>query len=164
MTHAENKHIIFSRKNATDDIVMVWVLLALGGAVCTSMTTILAKIGIKDVNSNFATAYRTLIVIVCALVMCLATGDISQFGALSGKNWLFLVLSGIATGGAWLCEYYALNWGDANPVAVNCIGKLSILLTMFLSWLIMKEKFTARSLVGLGLLTAGIGLIIGFSL
>lgn len=349
---------------------MVWVLLALGGAVCTSMTTILAKIGIKDVNSNFATAYRTLIVIVCALVMCLATGDISQFGSLSGKNWLFLVLSGfatgiswlfyfgalkegdvnkvapidkssfvlsailflifffddttkdgdtlticmlcltmvlilagtilmlpkhsidfkkhhkpqsnvldaqnsqvvadgtsdensqengnkspsqnadstlaatadtekkskkwivyavlsavfaalvslfaklglkdipsdvgtfyrtivvfifatsivlakkdyrgikqinpkswifltfsgIATGGAWLCEYYALNFSGANPVAVNCIGKISILLTMFLSWLIMKEKFTARSLVGLGLLTAGIGLIIGFSL
>ena len=346
---------------------MVWVLLALGGALCTSMTTILAKIGIKDVNSNFATAYRTLIVIVCALVMCLATGDISQFGALSGRNWLFLILSGfatgiswlfyfgalkegdvnkvapidkssfvlsailflifffddttkggdtlticmlcltmvlmlagtflmlpkdaitfrkrkkqqstaldaqniqadssiensaeevseiadnnsdtsvcavddaqkkskkwiiyavlsavfaalvslfaklglkdipsdvgtfyrtivvfafatsivlvkkdyrgikqitpkswiflslsgIATGGAWLCEYYALNFSGANPVAVNCIGKLSILLTMFLSWLVMKEKFTARSLVGLGLLTAGIGLIIGFSL
>lgn len=348
---------------------MVWVLLALGGAVCTSMTTILAKIGIKDVNSNFATAYRTLVVIVCALIMCLATGDISQFGALSGKNWLFLILSGfatgiswlfyfgalkegdvnkvapidkssfvlsailfmifffddttnggdpltigmlcltmflmlagtflmlpklskhskkkaieplpepletpsvqldentatseiksgenteaqsksaeaavaaedlkkskkwiiyavlsavfaalvslfaklglkdipsdvgtfyrtivvfifamsivlvkkdykgakqiapkawifltlsgIATGGAWLCEYYSLNFVGANPVAVNCIGKLSILLTMFFSWLIMKEKFTARSLIGLGLLTAGIGLIIGFSL
>ncbi len=346
---------------------MVWILLALGGAICTSLTTILAKIGIKDVNSNFATAYRTLIVIVCALIVCLATGDISQFGALSGKNWLFLVLSGlatgvswlfyfaalkegdvnkvapidkssfvlsailflifffddttkggdvlticmlcltivlmlsgtvlmlqkpekhrghkstkakstqldsrnldatndnqsncvndksqsqignspatcaaietknskkwilyavlsavfaalvslfvklglkdipsdvgtfyrtivvflfaativlvkkdykgakqitkkswlfltlsgIATGGAWLLEYYALNYAGSNPIAVNCIGKLSILLTMLLSWLIMKEKFTARSLVGLALLTLGITLIIAFSL
>lgn len=301
---------------------MVWVLLALGGAVCTSLTTILAKIGIKNVNSNFATAYRTVIVIVCALVMCAITNDITQFGNLTAYNWLFLVLSGlatgiswlfyfgalkegdvnkvapidkssfvlttilflifffddttkngdpltigmlcltmllmlagtflmlpkpdknavdqpkskkwlifailsavfasfvslfvklglkgipsdvgtfyrtavvlvfawaivlvkkdykgaksigakswifltlsgIATGGAWLLEYEALNFVGANPVAVNCIGKLSILLTMLLSRLIMKEKFTVRSLVGLGLLTAGIGLIIGFSL
>ncbi|MGN0744652.1 MAG: EamA family transporter [Christensenellales bacterium] len=301
---------------------MVWVLLALGGAVCTSLTTILAKIGIKNVNSNFATAYRTGIVIICALVMCAITNDITQFGNLTAYNWLFLVLSGlatgiswlfyfgalkegdvnkvapidkssfvlttilflifffddttkngdpltigmlcltmllmlagtflmlpkpdknavdqpkskkwlifailsavfasfvslfvklglkgipsdvgtfyrtavvlvfawaivlvkkdykdaksigakswifltlsgIATGGAWLLEYEALNFVGANPVAVNCIGKLSILLTMLLSRLIMKEKFTVRSLVGLGLLTAGIGLIIGFSL
>lgn len=301
---------------------MVWVLLALGGAVCTSLTTILAKIGIKNVNSNFATAYRTVIVIICALVMCAITNDITQFGNLTAYNWLFLVLSGlatgiswlfyfgalkegdvnkvapidkssfvlttilflifffddttkngdpltigmlcltmllmlagtflmlpkpdknavdqpkskkwlifailsavfasfvslfvklglkgipsdvgtfyrtavvlvfswaivlvkkdykgaksisakswifltlsgIATGGAWLLEYEALNFVGANPVAVNCIGKLSILLTMLLSRLIMKEKFTVRSLVGLGLLTAGIGLIIGFSL
>lgn len=301
---------------------MVWVLLALGGAVCTSLTTILAKIGIKNVNSNFATAYRTGIVIICALVMCAITNDITQFGNLTAYNWLFLVLSGlatgiswlfyfgalkegdvnkvapidkssfvlttilflifffddttnngdpltigmlcltmvlmlagtylmlpkpdknavdqpkskkwlifailsavlaslvslfvklglkgipsdvgtfyrtavvlvfawaivlvkkdykgaksigkkswifltlsgIATGGAWLLEYEALNFVGANPVAVNCIGKLSILLTMLLSRVIMKEKFTARSLVGLGLLTAGIGLIIGFSL
>ena len=301
---------------------MVWVLLALGGAICTSLTTILAKIGIKDVNSNFATAYRTGIVIVCSLVMCLVTGDIAKFGDLTAYNWLFLVLSGlatgvswlfyfgalkegdvnkvapidkssfilttilflifffddttkggdpltigmlcltmvlmlvgtflmipkpekneieqpkskkwliyailsavfaslvslfvklglkgipsdvgtfyrtlvvfvfamaivlakrdykgakeitakswifltlsgIATGGAWLMEYAALNFDGANPVAVNCIGKLSILLTMLLSWLVMKEKFTARSLIGLTLLTAGIGLIIGFSL
>lgn len=301
---------------------MVWVLLALGGAVCTSLTTVLAKIGIKNVNSNFATAYRTGIVIICALVMCAITNDITQFGNLTAYNWLFLVLSGlatgiswlfyfgalkegdvnkvapidkssfvlttilflifffddttkngdpltigmlcltmllmlagtflmlpkpdknavdqpkskkwlifailsavfasfvslfvklglkgipsdvgtfyrtavvlvfawaivlvkkdykgaksigakswifltlsgIATGGAWLLEYEALNFVGANPVAVNCIGKLSILLTMLLSRLIMKEKFTVRSLVGLGLLTAGIGLIIGFSL
>lgn len=301
---------------------MVWVLMALGGAICTSLTTILAKIGIKDVNSNFATSFRTAIVIVCAIVMCAITGDITKLGDLTGYNWLFLVLSGlatgiswlfyfgalkegdvnkvapidkssfilttilflifffddttkggdpltigmlcltmalmlagtilmlpkrdknqieepkskkwlifailsavfaalvslfvklglkgipsdvgtfyrtivvfvfataivlvkkdyrgakeitpkswifltlsgIATGGAWLLEYEALNFEGANPVAVNCIGKLSILLTMFLSWLIMKEKFTARSLIGLGLLTAGIGLIIGFSL
>lgn len=301
---------------------MVWVLLALGGAVCTSLTTILAKIGIKNVNSNFATAYRTGIIIICALVMCAITNDITQFGNLTAYNWLFLVLSGlatgiswlfyfgalkegdvnkvapidkssfvlttilflifffddttkngdpltigmlcltmllmlagtflmlpkpdknavdqpknkkwlifailsavfasfvslfvklglkgipsdvgtfyrtavvlvfawaivlvkkdykdaksisakswifltlsgIATGGAWLLEYEALNFVGANPVAVNCIGKLSILLTMLLSRLIMKEKFNVRSLIGLGLLTAGIGLIIGFSL
>ncbi len=298
---------------------MVWILLSLGGAICTSLTTILAKIGIRDVNSNFATAYRTAIVLVCSLIMCLITGSITRFDELTGynylflvlsglatgfswifyfgalktgdvnkvapidkssfvltailflifffddvtkggdaltigmlaltmvlmlagtflmlpkgvthkstdkkwlvfailsavfaaltslfvkiglkgissdvgtffrtavvlifatgiviakrdyrgvknitpKSWLFLTLSGIATGGAWLLEYGALNYVGANPVAVNCIGKLSILLTMFLSWAIMKEKFTARSLVGLGLLTAGIGLIIAFSL
>lgn len=109
---------------------MVWVLLALGGAVYTSMTTILAKIGIKDVNSNFATAYRTLVVIVCALIMCLATGDISQFGALNGKNWLFLILSGFATGISWLFYFGALKEGDVNKVAP--IDKSSFVLSAIL--------------------------------
>ena len=98
------------------------------------------------------------------MIIVLAKKDYKGAKEITAKSWIFLTLSGIATGGAWLLEYAALNFDGANPVAVNCIGKLSILLTMLLSWLVMKEKFTARSLIGLALLTAGIGLIIGFSL
>lgn len=109
---------------------MVWVLLALGGAICTSLTTILAKIGIKDVNSNFATAYRTGIVIVCSLVMCAITGDIAKFANLTAYNWLFLVLSGLATGVSWLFYFGALKEGDVNKVAP--IDKSSFVLTTIL--------------------------------
>ena len=109
---------------------MVWVLMALGGAVCTSLTTILAKIGIKDVNSNFATSFRTAIVIVCAIVMCAITGDIAKLGDLTGYNWLFLVLSGLATGISWLFYFGALKEGDVNKVAP--IDKSSFILTTIL--------------------------------
>ena len=112
---------------------MVWVLMALGGAVCTSLTTILAKIGIKDVNSNFATSFRTAIVIVCAIVMCAITGDIAKLGDLTGYNWLFLVLSGLATGASWLCYYKALQLGDVSKVVP--IDKLSVVLTLVLAFI-----------------------------
>ncbi len=111
-------------------INMVWLIIALVGAVFTSLTTILAKIGIKDVNSNFATAYRTLIVIICALIMCLITGSINTIVNLTWKNWLFLVLSGLATGFSWLCYYKALKLGNVNKVAP--IDKSSFVLTSIL--------------------------------
>lgn len=111
-------------------INMVWLIIELAGAVFTSLTTILAKIGIKDVNSNFATAYRTLIVIICALIMCLITGSINTIVNLTWKNWLFLVLSGLATGFSWLCYYKALKLGDVNKVAP--IDKSSFVLTSIL--------------------------------
>lgn len=109
---------------------MVWFIIALVGAVFTSLTTILAKIGIKDVNSNFATAYRTFIVIICALIMCLITGSIKTFEILTWKNYLFLILSGLATGLSWLCYYKALKLGDVNKVAP--IDKSSFVLTSIL--------------------------------
>lgn len=111
-------------------INMVWLIIELAGAVFTSLATILAKIGIKDVNSNFATAYRTLIVIICALIMCLITGSINTIVNLTWKNWLFLVLSGLATGFSWLCYYKALKLGDVNKVAP--IDKSSFVLTSIL--------------------------------
>ena len=133
-------------------------------AVFAALVSLFAKLGLKDIPSDVGTFYRTIVVFIFASSIVLVKKDYKGAKQITAKSWIFLTLSGIATGGAWLCEYYALNFSGANPVAVNCIGKLSILLTMFLSWLIMKEKFTVRSLVGLGLLTAGIGLIIGFSL
>lgn len=111
-------------------INMVWLIIELACAVFTSLATILAKIGIKDVNSNFATAYRTLIVIICALIMCLITGSINTIVNLTWKNWLFLVLSGLATGFSWLCYYKALKLGDVNKVAP--IDKSSFVLTSIL--------------------------------
>ena len=109
---------------------MNWILLALCSAVCTSLTTILAKIGIKNVNSNFATAYRTCIVLLCSLVMCAITGNIARMGDVSGKNILFLALSGISTGFSWLFYFAALKEGDVNKVAP--VDKSSFVLTAVL--------------------------------
>ena len=109
---------------------MNWLLLALISAVATSLTTIFAKIGIKDVKSNFATAYRTIIVIMCCIVMCLITGNIKLFNILNYTNWIFLVLSGLATGLSWLCYYKAIKLGSVNKVAP--IDKSSFVLTSIL--------------------------------
>lgn len=109
---------------------MVWLILALLAAIFTSLTTIFAKIGIKDVNSNFATAYRTLIVILCALLMCALRGSLSSFVSLTWTNWLFLILSGLMTGLSWLCYYKALKLGNVNKVAP--IDKCSFILTSIL--------------------------------
>ena len=141
-----------------------WLIFAILSAVFAALVSLFVKLGLKGIPSDVATFYRTIVVFVFATAIVLVKKDYRGAKNITPKSWIFLTLSGIATGGAWLSEYEALNFEGANPVAVNCIGKLSILLTMLLSWLIMKEKFTARSLIGLGLLTAGIGLIIGFSL
>ncbi len=109
---------------------MSWIILALIGALATSLTTILAKIGIKDVKSNFATAYRTLIVIFCCVIMCLISGSFSSFSLLTWDNWLFLFLSGLATGASWLCYYRAIKNGNVNEVAP--IDKSSFVLTSIL--------------------------------
>lgn len=109
---------------------MIWLILALFAALFTSLTTILAKIGIRNVNSNFATLYRTFIVVLCALVMTLVTGDLARITDVSGRNWIFLVLSGLSTGASWLCYYRALKLGDVNKVAP--IDKSSYILTSIL--------------------------------
>lgn len=109
---------------------MFWLLLAVLAAVSTSLTTIFAKIGIKDVKSNFATSYRTGIVIVCCVMMCLMTGSFSKLTSITLNNWIFLIISGIATGCSWLCYYKAIKLGDINKVAP--IDKSSFVLTSIL--------------------------------
>lgn len=120
---------------------MLWFALAITGAVATSLTTIFAKIGIKKVNSDFATLFRTGIVIVCSVIMCLITGSLDKFGSLSYKNWLFLVLSGVCTGCSWLCYYKALKLGDINKVVP--IDKSSFVLTSILFVIFFFDDTTA---------------------
>ena len=109
---------------------MLWLVEALLAALFTSLTTIFAKIGIKNVNSNFATFFRTGIVIICCIIMCLITNSFSYFDNLTYKNWIFLVLSGIATGCSWLCYFKAIKLGNVNKVAP--IDKSSFILTSIL--------------------------------
>ena len=130
-----------------------WFLYALGSAVFASLTTILGKVGIEGVNSTLGTALRTAVVLVMAWGMVFLTGAQRGIGKISRRTWLFLLLSGIATGASWLCCYHALREGPASAVAP--IDKLSILVTAAFSRLWLGEKLSARSLGGLGLLTAG---------
>ena len=108
----------------------MWIAFAFLGALCTSLTTIFAKIGIKNVNSNFATAFRTLIVIIFSFILCLISGSITTITTLTKSNYLFLILSGIATGCSWLCYYKAIKLGNINKVAP--IDKSSFILTSIL--------------------------------
>lgn len=143
---------------------MVYVLFAIVGAIFTALTTIFAKIGIKDVKSNFATAYRTLIVILCAVIMCLITGDIKEFFSLDYKNWIFLILSGIATGSSWLCYYKALKLGDVNSVAA--IDKSSFILTSILFLIFFFNDVTKNGdtltiiMLAISILLIGVGVIL----
>ena len=130
-----------------------WMLYAFGSAVFASLTTILGKVGIEGVNSTLGTALRTAVVLVMAWGMVFLTGAQRGIGKISRRTWLFLLLSGIATGASWLCYYHALREGPASAVAP--IDKLSILVTAAFSRLWLGEKLSARSLGGLGLLTAG---------
>ena len=118
----------------------------------------------RDVPSSLGTLLRTIVVFIFSGAIVAGRKEYRGIGAVSGKSWLFLSLSGIATGGAWLCEYAALGMNGVNPVAVNSAGKLSVLLTMLFSFLVLKEKFTKRTLLGLLLLVAGVVLVIAFSL
>lgn len=156
--------LMIGKKEAEDAKSNMWLLFAILSAVFASLVSLFVKIGLKGISSNLGTLYRTIVVYIFAGAIVLARKDYKDVKSITKKSWLFLILSGIATGGAWLCEYAALNYVGANPVAVNSIGKLSILLTMLFSFLVLKEKFTKKSLLGLSLLTAGIVLIIIFSL
>ena len=129
----------------------MWLLLALASSVFAALTSILAKIGIDGVNSNLATALRTAVVLAWGMVFL--TGAQSGIGEISRKSWLFLILSGLATGGSWLCYYKALQLGEASKVIP--IDKLSIVITMVLAAVILKEQFTPKSIVGCALIAAG---------
>ena len=131
----------------------MWLLLALASSVFAALTSILAKIGIDGVNSNLATALRTAVVLVMAWGMVFLTGAQSGIGEISRKSWLFLILSGLATGGSWLCYYKALQLGEASKVIP--IDKLSIVITMVLAAVILKEQLTPKSIVGCALIAAG---------
>ena len=131
----------------------MWFLFALGSAVFAALTSILAKVGIDGVNSNLATALRTVVVLAMAWGMVFLTNAQSGIGEISRKSWLFLILSGLATGASWLCYYKALQIGEASKVVP--VDKLSVVLTLILAFVFLHEKFTPKSLIGCGLIGAG---------
>lgn len=131
----------------------MWAVLAILSAVFAALTSILAKVGIEGVNSTLATAVRTLVVLVMAWGMVFLTNTQGGISAISRKSWLFLILSGLATGASWLCYYRALQLGDASRVVP--IDKLSVVLTLIMAFLFLHEQFTAKSLIGCALIGAG---------
>lgn len=131
----------------------MWFVLALGSSVFAALTSILAKIGIDGVNSNLATAIRTFVVLIMSWGMVFLTNSQSGIGEISRRSWLFLILSGLATGASWLCYYKALQIGEASKVVP--IDKLSVVITMVLAALILHEQFTVKSIAGCALIAAG---------
>ena len=131
----------------------MWFVLALGSSVFAALTSILAKIGIEGVNSNLATAIRTCVVVILSWGMVFLTNAQSGIGDISRRSWIFLVLSGLATGASWLCYYKALQIGDASKVVP--IDKLSVVITMILAAVVLGEQFTAKSILGCVLIGAG---------
>lgn len=133
-----------------------WIIYAVLSAISASFVALFVKLGIKNTPSELGTLYRTLVVFVFASIIAIFSSGYKCVKTINKKSWAFLTLAGIATGVAWLLEYSALNIVDNNPIAVTSIEKFSILLTMLFSFLVLKEKFTKRMLIGLALLTAGI--------
>ena len=131
----------------------MWFILALGSSVFAALTSILAKIGIDGVNSNLATAIRTFVVLLMSWGMVFLTNAQNGIGDISKRSWVFLILSGLATGASWLCYYKALQLGQASKVIP--IDKLSIVLTMILAALILGEQLTIKSIFGCILIAAG---------
>lgn len=131
----------------------MWLLFAAGSAVFAALTSILAKVGIEGVNSNLATAIRTVVVLVMAWGIVFLTGGHSGISAISKKSWLFLILSGLATGASWLCYYKAIQMGSVSKVVP--IDKLSVVITLILAFVFLHEEFTIKSAVGAVLITAG---------
>lgn len=131
----------------------MWMIFALLSAIFAAFTSILAKIGIDGVNSNLATAVRTVVVVVMAWVMVFLTHAQNGIPEISRKSWIFLILSGLATGASWLCYYRALQIGEASKVVP--IDKLSVVFTLILAFLLLHEEFTVKSLIGCILIGAG---------
>lgn len=132
---------------------MMWLVFAILSAVFAALTSILAKVGIEGVNSNLATAIRTIVVVAMAWGMVFITHTQNGIMEISKKNWIFLILSGIATGASWLCYYRALQLGDASKVVP--IDKMSIVLTLILAFVFLHEEFTVKSAIGCVLIAAG---------
>ncbi len=131
----------------------MWSVFALLSALFAALTSILAKVGIEGVNSNLATAIRTAVVLVMAWGMVFLTDAQGGIGEISRKSWLFLILSGLATGASWLCYYRALQIGEASKVVP--VDKLSVVITLALAFLFLHEKCTGKSLAGCALIAAG---------
>jgi len=134
----------------------MWFILALLSAVFAALTSILAKVGIEGVNSNLATAIRTVVVVVMSWGMVFLTNAQNGIADISKRSWLFLILSGLATGASWLCYYKALQLGDASKVVP--IDKLSVVITLVLAFAFLHEQFTVKSLIGCVLI--GIGTLV----
>ena len=131
----------------------MWLIFALLSAVFAALTSILAKIGIEGVNSNLATAIRTVVVVLLAWGMVFLTDTQGGITSISRKSWIFLILSGLATGASWLCYYKALQIGEASKVVP--IDKLSVVITLILAFVFLHEKVTPKSVIGCILIGAG---------
>lgn len=131
----------------------MWALFAILSAVFAALTSILAKVGIDGVNSNLATAIRTVVVVFMSWGMVFLTHTQSGLASISRKSWIFLILSGLATGASWLCYYRALQLGPASKVVP--IDKLGVVITLVLAFVFLHEDFTAKSLIGCALIGAG---------
>lgn len=136
----------------------MWIIFALLSAVFAALTSILAKIGIAGVNSNLATAIRTVVVLVMAWGMVFLTHAQSGISEIGRKSWIFLILSGLATGASWLCYYRALQLGEASKVVP--IDKLSVVITLILAFIFLHEDFTPKSLIGCILIGVGTLIIV----
>ncbi len=134
-------------------LIYMWILFAILSALFAALTSILAKIGIEGVNSNLATAIRTVVVVVMSWGMVFLTNTQSGITQISKKSWIFLILSGLATGASWLCYYRALQTGEASKVVP--IDKLSVVITLLLAFVFLHEQFTVKSLIGCVLIGAG---------
>lgn len=137
---------------------IMWLIFAILSSVFAALTSILAKIGIDGVNSNLATAIRTAVVLVLSWLMVFVTGVQSGISEINKRNWMFLILSGLATGASWLYYYKALQTGEASKVIP--IDKMSVVLTLILAFIFLHEQFTAKTLVGIIFLTVGTILMI----
>ena len=131
----------------------MWAVFAVLSAVFAALTSILAKVGIEDVDSNLATAVRTVVVVIMSWLMVFITNAQSGITNISKKSWIFLILSGLATGASWLCYYKAIQMGDVSKVVP--IDKLSVVITLVLAFVFLHEEFNTKSLIGCILITAG---------
>ena len=131
----------------------MWFALALGSSLFAAATSILAKVGISNVNSNLATAIRTSVVLIMSWGMVFLTNALHGIDEISRRSWLFLILSGLATGASWLCYYKALQIGDVSKVVP--IDKLSVVITIILAAVLLHEHLSLRSILGCILITAG---------
>lgn len=131
----------------------MWLFFALGSALFAALTSILAKIGIKGVNSTLATAIRTVVVLGMSWLMVFVSGAQKGLGSIDRRSWVFLILSGLATGASWLCYYHALQIGQASRVVP--VDKLSVVITLILAFVVLREPLTAKAVIGAVLITAG---------
>ena len=131
----------------------MWAIFAILSAIFAALTSILAKVGIEGVNSNLATAIRTIVVVLMAWFMIFITGNQNGIIDISKKSWIFLILSGLATGASWLCYYKALQLGEASKVVP--IDKLSIVITIVLAFIFLGEQITLKTLIGCCLIVTG---------
>ena len=136
----------------------MWVLFAFGSAFFAGITAILAKVGIRNTDSDTATAIRTVVVLLFSWLMAWISGSIGQLSSVSAKTWLFLVLSGLATGASWLCYFRAIQVGDLAKVAV--VDKTSVALVLLLAMLFLGERPSGRDWAGIVLILSGVGLLV----
>lgn len=145
--------VILEEELMKEESWVMWIVFALLSAVFAALTSILAKIGIDGVNSNLATAVRTVVVVVMSWLMVFVTNNQNGLSEISRKSWIFLILSGIATGASWLCYYKALQMGSVTEVAA--VDKLSIVFTLILAVFFLHDAFTMKSLIGCALIATG---------